>query len=161
MYKMNNPVAEAKKLFALRKSEMARKKLIILVIVFLFASSIFYFSCESITLPTGVFSDPSFKHNIQPIFSMSCTMPGCHDSTVKAGLVLLEGPAYINIANVNSTQDRSKKRVLPGDAENSYLVIKIEGRQSIGARMPLAREELDNIHIQNIKNWINKGAIDN
>ena len=140
---------------------MARKKLIIPAIVLLFVLSIYYLSCGSIELPDMVYSDPSFRDHIQPVFSMNCALPGCHDSASKGGLVLLVGPAYTNIVNVDSIQDRSKKRVLPGDAENSYLVIKIEGRQTIGARMPLAREELDNIHIQNIKNWINRGAKEN
>jgi hypothetical protein len=44
-----------------------------------------------------------------------------------------------------------------GDASNSYLVIKLEGRQTIGVKMPLG-SSLDAVSLQNIKNWINKGA---
>ena len=48
----------------------------------------------------------------------------------------------------------------PGDAANSYIVIKLEGRQTVGAKMPLGGS-LDAISLQNIKNWINKGAKNN
>jgi hypothetical protein len=42
-----------------------------------------------------------------------------------------------------------------------YLIIKIEGNQAIGTFMPQGREILDEGYIQNIKNWINRGALDN
>ena len=45
-------------------------------------------------------------------------------------------------------------------AYNSYLVIKLEGRQTIGVKMPLGGS-LDAVRLQNIKNWINKGANNN
>ena len=53
------------------------------------------------------------------------------------------------------------KRVLPNDANNSYIVIKLEGRQTVGSRMPLSQSPLDNIDLTNIKNWINNGAPNN
>jgi hypothetical protein len=43
---------------------------------------------------------------------------------------------------------------------NSYLVIKLEGRQTVGTRMPQAGSLPTNA-LQNIKNWIDKGAKDN
>ena len=42
-------------------------------------------------------------------------------------------------------------------ADNSYLVIKLEGRQTIGVKMSVGGS-LDAVSLQNTKNWINKGA---
>ncbi len=108
-----------------------------------------------------VYSNPSFRDHIQPIFTLNCSLYGCHHSTAQAGLVLMEGPSYENLVNIPSTQEPNRMRVLPGDAANSYLIIKIEGNQTIGTFMPQGREILDEVYIQNIKNWINRGALDN
>jgi hypothetical protein len=65
--------------------------------------------------------------------------------------------------NIDATEDVSRKRVLPGDVANSYIVIKLEGRQTVGAKMPIGGS-LDAVslqNIQNIKNWINKGTKNN
>lgn len=111
--------------------------------------------------PPVVKDDPSFGADIQPIFNSNCVSSGCHNAAASAGLVLLSGQSYANLVNVDSTEDGTKKRVLPSDATSSYLVIKIEGRQTIGGRMPLGGSALNSNSIQNIKNWINKGAKNN
>jgi hypothetical protein len=111
--------------------------------------------------PPSVKDDPSFGVDIQPIFNSNCVSSGCHNAAASAGLILLSGQSYANLVNVDSTEDGTKKRVLPNDATNSYLVIKIEGRQTIGGRMPLGGSGLNSNSIQNIKNWINKGAKNN
>jgi hypothetical protein len=61
---------------------------------------------------------------------------------------------------VTATQS-TVARVIPGNARASYLVVKLEGRQTIGSRMPLNASALDNIDLTNIKNWINQGAKNN
>lgn len=76
-------------------------------------------------------------------------------------MVLLQGQSYSNLVNAASTQEPGKTRVIPNDSTNSYIVIKLEGRQTNGGRMPLGRSALDANSIQNIKNWINKGAKNN
>lgn len=111
--------------------------------------------------PDQVKEDPSFAADIQAIFNANCTSSGCHGSAASAGLSLLQGQSYASLVNVASTQEPPKIRVVPGDADNSYLVIKIEGRQTAGSRMPFGAGALNNTHVQNIKNWINKGAKNN
>ena len=106
-------------------------------------------------------SNPSFSQDIQSIFSSSCALSGCHNAAASAGLNLSSGQAYANLVNVASTQDPGKMRILPNDSQNSYLVIKIEGNQSVGSRMPLNQSPLSSTRIQNIKNWINNGANNN
>ena len=130
---------------------------------------IFLYQCGSSNNPNSPstletetpIENPSFAQHIQTIFNTSCAVNGCHNNTAEAGLNLSQGVAYDNIVNVDSTQVPSKKRVLPNDAQNSYLVEKIEGRQSVGSRMPLNRNALSSTQIQNIKNWISQGAQNN
>ena len=112
------------------------------------------------TSPAGNM-DPSFTSEIQPIFTDKCAGPNCHDVTASGRLNLSEGQAYTNIVNVQSSQDQSFMRVLPGDAESSYLVKKIEGDPDIsGFKMPM-KGELENSELSLIKNWINQGAKNN
>lgn len=111
--------------------------------------------------PATPISDPSFSSHIQPIFTSNCALSGCHNNTAQAGLNLSQGSAYSNLVNVNSTQVPNLLRVSPSDATNSYLVMKIEGTQTSGTRMPQGRSPLSSVSIQNIKNWINRGAKNN
>jgi hypothetical protein len=104
--------------------------------------------------------DPSFSGDIQAIFSQSCAVSSCHNSSASGGLTLTNGQAYANLVNVASTGEPTKVRVIPNDAPNSYLVIKLEGRQTVGVKMP-AGGSLSSTQIQNIKNWIAKGAKNN
>lgn len=140
---------------------MNQKKIFWTGLIVLAALALHYCGGNPAAEPEFVYSDPSFMFHIQPILTNNCALYGCHNSTAKAGLILLEGPAYINLVNVSSTQVPSLMRVLPGDATNSYMIIKIEGDQTTGTRMPQGREALDEIQTQNIKNWIIKGAKDN
>jgi hypothetical protein len=143
---------------------MKKEKYLGLVVVFFIFAGTFLFNCSSPAAPEPPaeelpIANPSFAQDIQAaIFNGSCALGGCHDATSSANLNLSQGNSYNNIVNVNSFQDGIKKRVLPSDANNSYLVIKIEGRQTVGSRMPLNRSPLSNAKIQNIKNWINNGA---
>ena len=110
------------------------------------------------TTPT-VKPDPSFASDIVPIFAREgCTAGGCHGSPVQAGLTLSSG-AYANLVNVASTQT-GELRVIPGNANDSYLVKKLEGRATVGTRMPQGGQ-MGATDLTNIKNWINQGAKNN
>lgn len=104
---------------------------------------------------------PSFANDIQEIFNRrGCTASSCHGSAQSAGLSLQSGSSYANLVGVDATSE-NKVRVIPGNAVESYLVIKLEGRQLVGARMPFGGTALDNIDLTNIKNWINQNAANN
>lgn len=108
-----------------------------------------------------IVADPSFASVVQEIFNRKgCASGSCHGSAGAAGLSLTSGNSYANLVNVTATQ-ADVFRVIPGNANGSYLVIKLEGRQTIGGRMPLGGSALDNIDLSNIKNWINQGAKNN
>lgn len=134
-----------------------------LLLIFLIA---FLYTCKSPNQPDPdpdetTKEDPLFATDIQSIFNSNCVGGGCHNATASAGLILSQGQAYNNLVNVDSTSEPNFKRVLPNDAQNSYIVMKLEGRQTVGSRMPLNRSPLTTVQIQNIKNWINKGANQN
>ena len=108
-----------------------------------------------------IVADPSFANVIQEIFTRrGCSASSCHGSALEAGMDLRPGSAYGNLVNVTATQV-SVARVIPGNANDSYIVVKVEGRQFAGERMPLGGSALDNIDLTNLKNWINLGAKNN
>ena len=110
-------------------------------------------------------ANPSFATDIQEIINrIGCNGAGCHGAAGGQAGFVLGSDASVNrgnLVNVSSTSEPSFLRVEPNDAVNSYIVIKLEGRQSVGSRMPLGLPALDNIDLTNIKNWINTGAPDN
>lgn len=98
--------------------------------------------------------------NIQAnIFSAICAVE-CHRPPNSYQELNLEaGKAYENLVDVPSVEIPSMMRVLPGDADNSYIIWKLEGRAGIiGQRMPLNLPALPSDQIEAIKAWINDGA---
>jgi hypothetical protein len=79
------------------------------------------------------------------------------------GLSLDPDVAYQSLVGVASVGKPGAVRVIPGDAENSYLVHKLEGRSDIvGQRMPrTAGPFLTEGQMLIIRRWINQGAQNN
>lgn len=111
-----------------------------------------------------ILAEPSFGADINGIFQRrGCTASSCHGAPGgQAGLELGASASanYAELVDVQATSE-SFLRVEPGNANDSYLVIKLEGRQQEGAQMPLGGPALDNVDLTNIKNWINNGASNN
>lgn len=108
-----------------------------------------------------IMEDPSFSQTIQEIFERrGCTQSACHGSDRMANLDLRRGSSYGSLVGVPSTNEGTV-RVIPGDPDGSYLVIKLEGRQRVGVRMPQIGAPLDDIDLTNIRNWISQGAKNN
>ncbi len=108
-----------------------------------------------------ILEDPSFTTHILDIFAREgCSSGACHGPGESAGLNLEREFAYANLVGIAATQE-GFERVTAGKSSESYLVIKIEGRQLVGTRMPPTGSPLDAIDIGNIKNWIDKGAKNN
>jgi len=139
----------------------------VLVCVLLAACS----ASESPTDPGGTPSDtrtvkanPSFADDITEIFTRrGCAGSNCHGNG--AGGLTINTSASANHARlVNVTSPMSGEvYVIPNNAQNSYLVKKLENRQGSGngGRMPVGGSALDNVDLTNIKNWINTGAQNN
>jgi hypothetical protein len=87
---------------------------------------------------------------------------GCHTGgSPPQGLNLEADQSYGLLVDVPSNEVASVDRVEPGEPDNSYLIRKLEGTASVGARMPgdgppyLTREQMDII-----RQWISDGATD-
>jgi len=76
---------------------------------------------------------------------------------------LSDGLAWSNIVDVASAEDPNLNRVQPGDPDNSYLVLKLEGSPRIlGGQMPQDGPPfLSQAEIDAIRQWILDGAQDN
>ena len=112
------------------------------------------------TPPTGTLT-ATLSSIQREVFNPACV--GCHGPSVaEAGLDISEGRSFENLVNVPSTQV-GLDLVTPNDAENSYLIHKLDGRAGIvGARMPVGSGGfLSDEALDVIKRWINEGALDN
>ncbi|MBJ51907.1 MAG: hypothetical protein CMQ47_09200 [Gammaproteobacteria bacterium] len=108
-------------------------------------------------LSGGVVHSATLSDVQNQVFTASCT--SCHSgSSPSQGLNLSEGAAYGNTVNVPSTEVVSLDLVEPGDADNSYLMQKLEGTAQSGATMPNGSPMLSTTLRQLVRDWIDAGA---
>lgn len=98
------------------------------------------------------------------VFTPACS--GCHSgptsTTLPSGMNLSSAAdSHAALVNVTSLQVGSLNRVTPGNPDDSYLIRKLEGTQSVGARMPQGGPFLDQATIDTIRQWITEGAANN
>ena len=102
---------------------------------------------------------PTLESIQDNVFSPSCS--GCHTgggASLPSSMNLTSSAASrVALVNVMSSET-GLQRVLPGNANNSYLIQKLEGTQSSGARMPFGGPFLDTATIAVIRQWIDSGA---
>lgn len=97
------------------------------------------------------------------IFDPFCSV--CHSSDGGGGLqtdLLLDSEinSFNSLVGVQSAQLDTEVLVIAGDADNSYLVKKLEGDPSIeGLQMPRGMPPLSESQIALVRNWINAGAL--
>ena len=102
---------------------------------------------------------PSFASIQANVFSIDCAVPGCHGgASAQQGLRLDAGFAYGNLVNIPSPRDPNLIRVIPGDPDNSFIIHKLEGTQTLGDRMPDGGPYLPQSTIDVIREWIANGA---
>ena len=119
---------------------------------------------STVTVANGVAAPQVTLAQLQTqVFTPMCT--GCHNgvgSTLPGVMNLTAGNSFAALVGVTSLEVATLQRVKPGDAANSYIVHKVEGAAGIvGSRMPLGGAALDTATINNIKAWINAGALNN
>ena len=92
------------------------------------------------------------------VFDPSCVT--CHaGAAAPQGLRLDAGNSYTSLVGVESREDDSFLRVEPGNPDDSYLVHKLEGRASVGERMPLGGGPMPDEVIAFVRQWIADGAL--
>lgn len=127
------------------------------------AALVFGIACSEHVDPIGVKTNPSLSEDIVPMTNRKgCTVSGCHGSGA-GGMTLGDAQTtYDAWVNVPSTGAPGEIRVIPFDAQNSYVVKKVEGRMGIvGSRMPLTGTPLDEADLTNLRRWIDQGAQNN
>ncbi len=117
-------------------------------------------------LPPVVGLAPTFDSIQNNVLTVTCAVPGCHGGGgAQQGLRLDAGFAYGNLVNVASPRDASLIRVVPGDADASFIIQKLEGiktldgTQILGDRMPDGGPYLPQSTIDVIRLWIANGAL--
>jgi len=111
------------------------------------------------TLPPVSGLQPTLASIQTNVFSIDCAVPGCHGGAgAQQGLRLDPGFAYGNLVNVASPRDPNLIRVIPGDPDDSFIIHKVEGTQTLGDRMPLGGPYLPQSTIDVIRQWIANGA---
>ena len=108
----------------------------------------------------------SFRGDVQPIFTASCALPGCHSGPIPTqGLDLSDGSSYAVLVDRPSTELPTVKLIDPGSATTSYLLWKVgkapDGQSIVGSPMPLIGEPLSLAQVATIRDWVTQGALDN
>jgi hypothetical protein len=106
---------------------------------------------------------PTFTSLQETIFVPFCV---CHVGAIAPqGLVLNSAATYDLLVGTPSEQMSDLLRVEPGNADDSYLIHKLEGGPSIqGFQMPpteLGEQHLPQETIDLVREWIAAGALDN
>ena len=102
--------------------------------------------------------NPTHDVHIQPIWSSTCG-PGCHTGGSASGDLALDEGYAATLGVPSSVEGYSL--VVPGDLDNSYLWLKLEGTHDLvggeGSKMPLGNSLTDE-ELALIEAWIADGA---
>ncbi len=106
---------------------------------------------------------PSLESIQNNIFTPTCSVPGCHSGppgpNLPAGMDLSSADASAaSLSNIPSIEAPTILRIAVNDADNSYLIHKLEGTSADNLRMPLGGPFLDQATIDIIRRWIDTGA---
>lgn len=100
---------------------------------------------------------PNFASIQANVFDQYCVH--CHSgANAPAQLRLDSVNSYANLVGVPS-RETGTLRVAPGNANNSYIIQKLEGTASVGERMPAGLPALPQSDINVIRQWIGDGAM--
>jgi Bacterial Ig-like domain len=99
-----------------------------------------------------------FQSIQENVFTPICAP--CHSGAgAPYGETLDATHSYNSIVGVPSGEEPTIDRIKPGDPDNSYLVLKIEGAPGIlGAQMPYHETPLPQSTIDAIRQWVTDGA---
>lgn len=103
----------------------------------------------------------SYQADIVPLIESQCAT--CHLTGEEAGGISLVGDVAIGfLVGQPSLEAPTIMRVAPGDPDNSYVVMKLEGTHihhgGTGAQMPFGAPPLDPKQIAKVRQWIAAGA---
>lgn len=93
---------------------------------------------------------------VELVFTQSCAFSGCHGGGA-GGLTLTGDGDHGTLVDVASA-DGAATLVIPGDADNSYLIQKMEGSSGITGDVMPPTGALDQATIDLVREWIDSGA---
>ncbi len=101
---------------------------------------------------------PTYRGISSGFFDQFCS--SCHGgASPSKGLDLSESEGHDQLVDIPAVQRSSLDRVTPGDSDNSYLIIKLEGGPNMaGRRMPRGLPARPQEEIDTIRMWIDEGA---
>ena len=105
--------------------------------------------------------EPTFAFIQDTVFTTFCN--SCHNETNPRGnLQLGEDETYQQLVGQFSVGVPDEQLVVPQDPENSYLIkkLELEAPDIDGARMPEGQARLPQTVIDNIRQWIEDGALE-
>lgn len=102
-----------------------------------------------------------FQTEIAPLLVANCAI--CHMTGEEAGnMSLVPENAIASLVGVAAAEAPARTRVIAGDPDGSYLVMKLEGTHmahgGAGARMPFGAAPLPTQEIAKVRKWIAEGA---
>jgi hypothetical protein len=113
----------------------------------------------------GALPGPAFDADVLPIFGSVTALRGkcvfCHYPGSPNPLDLSDPFGPNGLVNVDATYRGDMKRVVPGDPENSLMILKVRAERAnsdIGAQMPYSFEELSERQVGIVRQWIVEGA---
>ena len=120
----------------------------------------------------GAANDAFFEDRIRPIFGDETTLGSrsgkctwCHHSFPDGQRPNLTDPfdPMTGAVGVASAFDSSRTLIVPGDAAQSVLVLKVEATEAgaLGSPMPQQFDQLTPDEVETVRLWIEQGAQDN
>ena len=122
--------------------------------------SLFFFACGDKSTDSASNLPPATFTEIEnELLGVSCAFSTCHGGN--AGGLMLDGTDdYDRLVNVEAINGNGIY-VIPGDADGSYLVHKVEGGPDIiGDQMPNS-QGISEEQLRMLRSWIDNGAPNN
>ncbi len=133
-------------------------------VAFLAFSALGSMSCSSeSTTPSTAALDYSFKNDVMPIVRTSCALSACHSSDQKNLGIYLSNDRDQVYAELQKESPTAKQPfVVAKNPAKSYLIVKLDGKQSVGTAMPPPPDQLLSAQDRDvIRDWITNGAKNN
>jgi hypothetical protein len=137
-----------------------------------FTNALWYGNVTTATRPNGELrgqiglataAAPTLTQLQADIFTPICSV--CHTgvgASLPGSQNLTAGHTFASLVNVTSIEVPSMKRIVPGDPDSSYLVLKIQGSPGIvGVQMPASGGPLTQAQIDEVRAWVAAGALNN
>ena len=106
---------------------------------------------------TGGAASVSYPTVRDEVLVLSCGFGTCHGSGV-GGLTLTEETTAADLIWVNAIGMPGSVYVVPGDPDNSYIILKMEGTAGIAGSVMPTTGALDPDRIAIVRSWIAGGA---